>query len=471
MLETQIPFSEQFEEWTLDDHAPFPARSELYYLKPAGLGTSFIESLSSYIARLAGRHCLTTRSLIIQKFFTSLEKPYLSEQKRHDSITAFWKDASTLNGANILTAEWVQVTEKLTLYPDLHLLTMLPWADVLSPKGLVRHSQAWCPFCYEEWNRGKAVVYNPLIWSLEMVSICPLHNIPLHRQCPYEDCNRLIPMLAPRSRVGYCPHCGRWLGRSYTGEAISAATFLDRDDEEWQQWVVAKVAELISSASQLQLPLQKDHFAKAVATYLDDVAGGNISAAARLLQVSRRTIRDWKNDEQTPQLSSLLRFCYLCGISPLHLLTESSPAAEYSNTSRITSAVSGHHASKHYRAFRIEKLKCSLEAELQSDQYPPPPMSQVAKKLGYDHSFLYKYLPDLCRAISDRFEKYRAEHREEKKRLLIREVRQATLEIHSQGRYPSQSRVRNLLAKPGSIRIPEALATWHATLEELGWEK
>jgi hypothetical protein len=470
MLGTQISSSGQFEEWELDHTVLLPTRSELYYLRPAGLGTSFIESLTSYIARLAEQHCLTTRSLIVKKLLPSLDRPYLSGQKSHDSITAFWKDASTLNGANILTAEWVQVTGKLTLYPDLHLLTMLPWADVLSPKGLVRHSQAWCPFCYEEWNRGKAVVYNPLIWSLEVVSICPLHNIPLHRQCPYEDCNRLIPMLAPRSRVGYCPHCGRWLGRSYTGEAISAATFLDRDDEEWQQWVVAKVAELISSASQLQLPLQKDHFAKAVATYLDEVAGGNISAAARLFQVSRRTIRDWKNGVQIPQLSSLLRFCHLCGISPLQLLTESSPAAEYSSTSRIISAVSGRKTRKHYRAFRFERLKCSLEAELQSDHYPPPPMSQVAKKLGYDHSFLYKHLPDLCRAISDRFEKYRTEQCEEKKRLLIREVRQATLEIHSQGIYPSQSRVRNLLAKPGSIRIPEALATWHATLEELGWE-
>ncbi len=98
-------------------------------------------------------------------------------------------------------------------------------------------------------------------------------------------------------------------------------------------------------------------------------------------------------------------------------------------------------------------------------------MSQVAKKLGYDHSFLYKHLPDLCRAISDRSEKYSTEQCEEKKRLLIREVRQATLEIHSQGIYPSQSRVRNLLAKPGTIRIPEALATWHVTLKELGWEK
>ena len=101
MLETQIPFSEQFEEWTLGDHAPFPTRSELYHILPAGLGTSFIESLTSYIACLAKSHCLTTRSLVVQKFFPSLGRSYLSGQRGHDSITAFWKDTPTLNGANI----------------------------------------------------------------------------------------------------------------------------------------------------------------------------------------------------------------------------------------------------------------------------------------------------------------------------------------------------------------------------------
>jgi len=101
MLETQISFSEQFEEWTLGDHTPFPTRSELYHILPAGLGTSFIESLTSYIARLAESHCLTTRTLVVQKFFPSLGRSYLSGQRGHDSITAFWKDTPTLNGANI----------------------------------------------------------------------------------------------------------------------------------------------------------------------------------------------------------------------------------------------------------------------------------------------------------------------------------------------------------------------------------
>ncbi len=239
---------------------------------------------------------------------------------------------------------------------------MLSWADVLSPKGLVRRAQAWCPLCYEEWKRDGAVVYNPLLWSLEVVSRCPLHHTPLHQRCPHEGCNRLIPLLAPGSRPGYCSHCGRWLGCQCAKNPISAATLLDHDDTEWQHWVAARVAELIASVLHLHVWLQKDRFAEAVAAYLDGVAGSNVSAAARLLQVSKRTIRDWKNGVQMPQLSSLLRFCHLCGISPLHLFTGTRSTDGFGSTGRSASVVSGYKTGKHYRAFRVERLQRLLEA-------------------------------------------------------------------------------------------------------------
>jgi hypothetical protein len=369
-LETRACFTGQFEEWKLNHTVLLPTRSELYYLRPAGLGPSFIESLASYIARLAERHCLTTRTLIVRIFMPSLENPYFSGQKSHDSIAAFWKDTATLNGANTLTAQWVRIAEKLTLYPDLHLLTMLPWAEVLSPKGLIRRSQAWCPFCYEEWKRGNAVVYTPLIWSLEAVSICPQHHTLLHEQCPYEDCRRRVPLLATRSRAGYCSHCGRWLGCPYSGQSASTAIHLRLGDAAWQQWVAASVAELIASTGQVPLSQQSERFAGAVAAYLEEVTDNNVSVAARQLQVSRRTIRDWKNSLQKPQLSSLLRFFSIWGIAPLHLFIENCSAPESLSTNRITAAISGQKAKKHYRAFSIERLKRVLEAELQSDAYP-----------------------------------------------------------------------------------------------------
>ena len=116
-------------------------------------------------------------------------------------------------------------------------------------------------------------------------------------------------------------------------------------------------------------------------------------------------------------------------------------------------------------------MRRTLEAELAAGSNPPQPMSKVAVKLGYDHSFLCKYYPDLCRAISTRFEEYRASQCEEKKQSIICEVRWAALKVHSEGLYPSQVRVRSLLTRPGTIRIPEALHEWHAVLKELGWEK
>jgi hypothetical protein len=463
-------FPVQYEEWGVECSA-LPARSELYCVRPVNLNTSFTESLASYIARLAERHCISTRDLVVKKLLPFLGRPYLSDLQSHDNITAFWKDTSTLNGANKLTSEWVRLTEGLTLYPNLHLLTMLSWANVISPKGLIRRSNAWCSYCYEELKRDKQDVYNPLIWSLEVVSICPQHSTMLQSQCPYDDCGQSMPMLSPRFRPGYCSHCGRWLGCQYASEGISVSTHLQDENLLWQRWVAASVGELIASAPNLKVVTQKERFAEAVATYLEEVAGGNVSAAARKFRVARRTVRDWKKGVQIPQLASILQFCYLCNLSPLHLLTEDISAAEFSGANRTPSGRPIGTAKKHHRSFDSQRLRHALEEVLQSDEYPPPPMSKVAKRLRYDHSFLIKHFPDLCSAISARFEEYRTKRCEEKKRQAVCEVRQTTQVIHAQGVYPSQVRVRNSLAIPGSMRMPEALNAWHATLKELGWEK
>lgn len=361
-----------YEAWNVD--LPETLSSSYFHpIKPLEGDTPFIESLTSYISRLALAHSVTTRNLFIHELLPLFKRRYLLDKGDNNNLSSFWKDTSTLNGMNVSTMDWIEILEGLTLVCNLQSLTMLPWANVLSPKGLIRRSQAWCPFCYEAWNSSKADVYNPLIWSLEVISICPLHHTPLHQRCPYEDCKRLIPMLAPRSRSGYCSHCGRWLGRPHAETSASAATYLHFDDAEWRQWVAAQVAELIASTSQAQLSLQEDCFAEAVAEYLDEVMDNNISAAARRLQVSRRTIRDWKKGAQKPQFSSLLRFCYICGISPLHLFIENDSEAGFCSISQIISTISSQKAKKHYRAFYIERLKHALEAELQVMNILPHP--------------------------------------------------------------------------------------------------
>src|SRR5260370_8847365 len=121
-----------------------------------------------------------------------------------------------------------------------------------------------------------------------------------------------MPVVGGGVRGGYCCHCGRWLGCPYAEQSASAAIHHRLGDAEWQQWVAASVAELIASTSRLSL--QSERFARAGGAYLEEVTDNNVSAAARQLQVSRRTIRDCKNGLQKPQLSSLLTFCSIYAI-------------------------------------------------------------------------------------------------------------------------------------------------------------
>lgn len=456
-----------YETWEIELPA-LPARSRLCHLKPAQMKTPFAESLTSYIVRLAAMHDVSTRTLVTQELFPLFGKAYLSSGWKSNNVTTFWKDSSALNGANVSTSLWVQVLEKLTLRDDLRFTTMLPWAGALSLKDLIRSFRAWCPFCYQEWKQDNRVVYDALFWSLEVVRVCPLHGVPLHLQCPHSDCKRHSYMLEPRAIPGYCSHCGRWLGLQSAECPQNSVASLDIEEVRWQRWVNAEVGKLLAASPNLGAALQKECFSQAVEIYLHEMAGGNVSAIARKFQVDRKTIRDWIKGIQVPQFASLLQFCYLCELSPLSLFTD---VMKVSRIAEAAVPVAFSKNKKYYRSFDKERVRGILEAELAAGSCPPQPMSKVARKLGYDHSFLFKYYPNLCRAISARFEEYRASQSLGKKQGIISEVRRAALKVQSEGLYPSQARVRNLLNRPGTIRNPEALHAWHDVLKELGWEK
>jgi len=54
---------ESYEEWDMTI-PPLPSRSRLYCLEPAGIGTPYVESLTSYITRLAATHHISPTTLI-----------------------------------------------------------------------------------------------------------------------------------------------------------------------------------------------------------------------------------------------------------------------------------------------------------------------------------------------------------------------------------------------------------------------
>src|SRR5258707_10047006 len=138
------------ETWELDV-PPLPERSRLYTLEPIGIGTPDVESLTSYVIRLAQEHCVLPGTLVIHELLPLLVRQDVSESAAHYPSRTWVRTFQALNGTGDLSRSAADALERLTTRNDLSTLTMLTWAHVISKKGLLRETQAWCPLCYEEW--------------------------------------------------------------------------------------------------------------------------------------------------------------------------------------------------------------------------------------------------------------------------------------------------------------------------------
>jgi len=454
-----------YESWDLTLPA-LPPRSRLYCLEPVGVGTVYIESLTGYIARLAEAHGVHTRTLVVRELVPLLGRKHLS-RLADNSLTAFWsKDTRALNGTQTLARDWVLTLERLTLRHDLRFLTLLTWANVLPPGGLLRPTRVWCPACYQEWHTTGQVVYEPLLWALAVVIACPYHGRRLRSQCSYLDCRHTLSLLAARSRPGHCSRCERWLGDA--AEPM-ADEILSDNELQRQTWVVEAVGELLVAALTLPTAPQRERIAAAISACITHLTGGNMTALARTLPVSPVTLNTWQRGKQLPQIDSLLLLCDRLGILPLRFLTEGSGV---SMLVRMPAPLLPHQPQQPKvprRPFDTDGVRRALEAVLAADETPPPAMRQVARRLGYPHSGLHHRFPDLCRNISARYLAYRKDRSQQRKQRLFDEIRQAVTQVGEQGLYPSANRVAQCLSLPGFIRHPEARAVWHETLQQQGW--
>ncbi len=127
-----------------------PPRCQLYPLPPRGLHTPLVESLSSYVCRLAHEHHVYPGTLIRYLIAPLIAKPYLVTG-RSSSISGFLRLATPINGNSIMAQDWVRALTALTLRQDLRQLTLLAWSDALSERGLLQKMRHWCPACYAAW--------------------------------------------------------------------------------------------------------------------------------------------------------------------------------------------------------------------------------------------------------------------------------------------------------------------------------
>jgi hypothetical protein len=298
-----------------------PPRSRLYPLSPLGWGGPDVESLTSYLARLSEAHCVTVAKLAQMEFAPLLNK---SGQTTQGQFTGSMK---SLNGGTHWTAWTVMALEKLTWVEGLRCLSLYPWRNVLSSYNLLRPHLAWCPSCYTQWRQARETIYNPLLWHVRAVEICPHHRQVLRHNCPNPNCQRHLPVLNQRGKLGYCPYCHSWLG-------VDGVTPYDDDlDWTWQGWLTDQLAHMFNTAPYLAADPQPETFARNLEASLERAGPIHAVRLARQLGTSPRVVYSWLNHARPPHLVLLARLCYQLDQSLLEMLTAGS-GETYTSTRR-----------------------------------------------------------------------------------------------------------------------------------------
>lgn len=456
-----------YEMWDLLPTSRF-SHSRLYHLEPIGVGTADVECLTGYIARLAQTHGVTPRQLMLHELAPLLGRERLTLPV-NSGLSAFWsKDARSLNSIGHLASDMVQVLQSLTLRQDLRPLTMLAWVNVFPTHGLIRRNRVWCPVCYETWQQLGQVIYEPLIWNLDVITICTRHSCYLSSTCCSPECQQKQSFLAPRFVPGHCSHCGQWLGMDSKDQSMK--DIVSEDEWNWQTWVTHEVETLFASAPTLKKEIDAHNIFEMLTYWIDLETQGNIKAFARKWQISPASVYSWKVHRQRPQFDTLLRFCYFYDVSLLDVLLQGTRAVKNVSLVENKRMIRPGCPKRPHRVFDHVHVLATLQSVLASDAEPPLAMRQVCKEAGYDPVLVYHHYPDLCRAISARFMTYQKERGKLRLQHIGEEVRQAAFTIHSQGKYPSAYRIQAILSVPGAIRHPDVIAVWHEALRELGWE-
>ena len=370
-----------------------PRPTRLYSLAPIGVGTPMVESLTGYVVRLAEAHCVSA-GLLYWKEIRRLAGKGNIFTFRVTNGNGY--STHTINGLGAPAADFVRVLERLTGRHNLHTLTLLTWAQVLPRAALLRRARAWCESCVHAWHQAHHPLYEPLLWTLHAVTVCPYHQRPLRHVCPH--CERPIGPLDWRSRAAYCSRCAHTLVPC----AVGPGQTLPRHELLWATWVANACGELLAAAPQIGCPPARDRLAHTIGRCIEHTSAGNAAAFARLMQVGRGDVSRWHRGKAVPRFTLLLRMAYGLETSLLDFLLGAPAAMAAGGVVRAAPVAlpppAHRRTAQDRRRRNSPEVSRILHAAL--TESPPPSVSAVLKRLGDAASTVRYHFPALSQKAS-----------------------------------------------------------------------
>ncbi len=429
---------EIYESWQIS--LPTISHSYLNHLAPIGLYTPLVESLTSFVARLAASHTLTVGTLLEREVASLIDRKYGVA-----NLHGISRVTGALNGIGSMSRDLVFALAHLTMRQELQFLTMLSFCDVVPNRNLIRDFRAWCPLCYQTWLDNGDLLYEPLLWSLKLVKYCHFHQTPLVDKCP--NCQQHNPPFSRKFQLGFCSRCYSWLGKSSIEltQANSAIAL--------ELWRSESLGDLLKLTSSSRGKLSSDNITQQLSTIVNEATAGNIAALSRQLKIPKNTLWLWYHGKNLPSLKSSLNICHHFDISLVNFFTgkvRNRPKLDTINvpTQRTKIDISA-------RSFKPEVARHFLEQVILQEVSPPLSVTEIARELGCNRRMLYKHFPDLCSAISSVYKNYLKQLHEENLTYYCQQAKQIVFQIYEEGQYPSEGRVAARMDKPGFLRYKE----------------
>lgn len=264
-------------------------------LKLRGVGTSLVESVPSYVARM-----LWTTGVPLNHLTAYVARHALPGS---GSARTFMR-SEALNAIAISRIDELEV-----LSGEKHLRCGSLWAlsEIVSynTSAYGEYKRRWCPRCYEDWDSNS---YEPLVWRLDLLGVCPRHQCRMECTCP--KCGEFQRDTYQQELRRICSACGTSLSAGATWPKLPVFA-------QWIDEQIMQLTEYCATPRAVPAPLS---------TYTDLAIGLRINAkrSGRMDTVMRLVLRDIdrhaRRNSRRPTLRSLLNVCALQGISVQELL-------------------------------------------------------------------------------------------------------------------------------------------------------
>jgi len=406
--------------------SPLP---KLRDLGPLGLGSGQVESLTSYITRLAESHWMASTRFVASVLIDYIPKD-LGFDMKQTSSTYYMS-----NGYGVYAKRLASAISHSNIGVHGEYLTFLPWGKAFDSKGhgLVENHLCWCKSCWrEDVSQGNSP-YVRLAWQSSQVKVCTKHNERLEEFCPHCGKGQMVLPSIPRAWI--CQKCGHDLYVGRGGRRLKPA------NNELLYWTADAVEKLVTRTCGMMEEIPENRIEEVLRLICEKEFQGDSLRMSKALKVNHQNLKNIMLGNRLPTLYVFMDLAYRLGVPPDQLLIDYEQPIVDLREYRLKEQRYFVKMSK-LSHLKIQKIKAELTRILRSRNKNPSSLSEVARNLALGVKVLREHFPKESQKIQDNKKIWHEKNKIKRETDRVGRVLKVAEEIYANGEYPSERRIK-----------------------------